>query len=99
MASYVFENTILSLKHHGENVGELTEVNSRDCMKYLTELADPAHMLTDSLLTDQKELWWKMADADEVVDLFNKSTWIEDDYEPLVSLIHQKVVPHELHQQ
>ena len=40
-----------------------------------------------------------MADADEVVNLFDKSTWDDADYEPLVCLIHQKVVPHALHQQ
>ena len=56
-------------------------------------------MLKDSLLTDQKELWWKMADADQVVNLFDTSTWDDADYEPLVCLIHQKVVPHALHQQ
>ena len=31
--------------------------------------------------------------------LFNESTWSSDGYGPFVSPIHQKVVPHDLHQQ
>ena len=70
MSLCVFDNTSISLKHHGAD-GALIQANSHDCMKYLAELADPADMLKDSLLIDQKELWWKMTDANEMVNLFD----------------------------
>ena len=38
-------------------------------MAYLTELADPQEILKDSFVSDQKELWWKMAFADMIVSL------------------------------
>ena len=68
-------------------------------MEYLTELADPKEMLKDSLLCAEKDLWWKMAFANQLVDLFDTSTWCGTDYEPLVDLIHGMVVPHAVHQQ
>lgn len=62
-------------QHHGTD-GKLTEVNSCDCMKYLTELTDPAEMLEDFLLADQKYLWWEIANDDDIVD---ESIWYSDD--------------------
>ena len=40
-----------------------------------------------------------MAFANQLVDLFDTSTWCGTDYEPLVDLIHRMVVPHAVHQQ
>ena len=74
-------------------------MDSRQRMEYLTELADAKAMLCDTLLSVHKDLWWKMAFADDVVDLFDSETWSTVDYEPLVDLVHHKIAPHALHQQ
>ena len=68
-------------------------------MAYLTELANPKDMLTDTLLTDQKDLRWKFAFANNLVDLFDKLTWVTEDYEPLLGLVHEKIAPQAVHQQ
>ena len=68
-------------------------------MKYLTETANPTEMLKDSLILDFKELWWKMAFADVVVDLFETSTWEGVDYEPLLNITHAKIAPHAVYQE
>ena len=98
LESHVFESKMIVLKHQGSKKGTV-EVDTRPCMEYLTALADPKEMLKDYLLCAEKDLWWKMAVANQVVDLFDMSTWCGTDYEPLVDLIHNIVVPHPVHQQ
>ena len=56
-------------------------------------------MLKDSPLTGEKDLWWEMAFADTVVDLFDELTWGCSNYAPLVNLVHQKSGLHALYQQ
>ena len=68
-------------------------------MKYLTELADPKDLLKYPLIVKEKELWFEMASADVVVDLFDTSNSSGNDFEPLLDLIHKRIVPHALHQQ
>ena len=38
------------------------------------ELADPQEMPKENLVSEQRELWWKMAFADIVVNLFDALT-------------------------
>ena len=98
IASYVFESKNITLQHQGSDDRVIT-INTRECMKYLTELADPKDMLKDALLSVQWDLWMQMAFAEEVVDLFDRSTWATHDYEPLLDLVHANIAPHALHQQ
>ena len=98
MAEYVFESEDIVLQHQGCD-DEQVSVNTREIMKYLTELADPEDPLKDPLIANKKDLWFEMASADVVVDLFNTSTWNGSDYEPLLDLVHKIIVPHALHQQ
>ena len=86
----MFESITISLRHQESDTNEVISVDSRQCMEYLTELADAKVMLCDTLLSVHKDLWWKMAFADDVVDLFDIETWSNVDYEPLVELVHQK---------
>ena len=83
MAEYVFESEDIVLQHQGCD-DEQVSVNTREIMKYLTELADPEDLLKDPLIANKKELWFEMASADVVVDLFDTSTWNGSDYEPEV---------------
>ena len=62
-------------------------------------LADPKAMLADPLVSREKELWMTYAFAAKEVDLFDQSTWDGVDYEPLVDLVHELIVPHAVHQQ
>ena len=57
MSSYVFESKEIILQHHKYDSNAQVKVNSRDCMDYLTELADPNEMLLDAMVADQKDLW------------------------------------------
>ena len=99
MSSHVFESKEISLQHQGLDIDSEIKVNSRDCMEYITELANPDELLLDPLIVDQNDWWWQLANADRVVHLFDESTGGSVNYEPLVDLIHGKVAPHALHQQ
>ena len=96
-ASYVFDSSTITLQHQGCNRNESITIDTRKCMKYLVELADPQEMLKDNLVSEQRELWWKMIFADKVVNLFDALTWDGVDYEPLVNLIYNTIGPHALH--
>ena len=98
LTSHVFESKTITLKNQGSEKGSV-KVDTRKCMEYLTELADPKAMLEDPLVSSEKILWMKMAFACREVDLFDSSTWEEVDYEPLVDLVHQLIVPHAVQQQ
>ena len=96
-ASYVFDSSTITLQHQGCNRNESITIDTRKCMKYLVELADPQEMLKDNLVSEQRELWWKMIFADKVVNLFDALTWDGVDYEPLANHVHKKIGPHALH--
>ena len=89
--------TIL-LKHHGHN-HDAVEVNSRDCLRWLTSDADPSAILKDDLICCQKDLWWRMLRADKTADLFDETTWQGTNYTPLVDLVHGRIAIHGVHQQ
>ena len=97
IASYVFESKNITLQHQGSDDRALT-INTRECMEYLTELEDPKDMLKDILLSVQWDLWMQMAFAEDIVDLFDRSTLATNDYEPLLDLVLAKIAPHALHQ-
>ena len=79
MAAYVFKEENIVLQNQGSDT-ETVSVNTRKCMIYLTQLADPKEILKDDLIVDQKDLWWEMGFSDSVVDLFDVSTWNDVDY-------------------
>ena len=105
LTSYVFESKTIKLRNQGSKKGPVM-VDTRRCMEYLTELADPEvmladpkAMLADPLVSREKELLMTYAFAAKEVDLFDQSTWDGVDYEPLVDLVHELIVPHAVHQQ
>ena len=57
MAEYVFDDEDIILQHQGHDNTPVL-VNTRECMKYLTELADPKDLLKDPLIVKEKELWF-----------------------------------------
>ena len=99
MASYVFPSETITLKHQGASDDTAIQIDTRECLKYLTAKADPHTILEDPLINDHKQLWWKMANADGTVDLFDEATWNGEKFEPLLDLVHQLIVIHALHQQ
>ena len=56
-------------------------------------------MLLGLLIRDQKDLWWKMGITDNIINLFDTSTYGIVNYEPIVDLVHGKVVTHPLNHQ
>ena len=77
MFSYVFESKEVALKHQGlyiESIESEVKVNSSDCMTLSNYVTNPYEMLLDLLILDQKDLWWKMRSADNIFNLFDKST-------------------------
>lgn len=52
-----------------------------------------------SLIAKKKEQWFEMASAGDVVDIFDTSTWNSNNFEPLLDLVHNMIVPHVLPQQ
>ena len=97
MPTYIFESKNIVFCNQGSDV-EPVLIDTQERMKYLMETVNPSEMLKDSLILDFKELWWKMAFADIVVDLFETSTWEGVDYAPLLNIIHAKIAPHAVHQ-
>ena len=67
------------------------------CHEYLTSNAEPLEILKDPLIVASKDLWRQMGSADETVDLFDKSTWRDVNYEALVDLVHHQIALHPIH--
>ena len=64
-------------------------------MEYPTAVADPAKILEDPLIKDNKVLVWQMASADTPVNLFDASTWPDGiDFNPLLDVVHHTIAPH-----
>ena len=91
--NYNFPSETVQLKHQDVDKG-LVRVDSRECMEYLTSKCGPKEILLDPLVSENKELLWFMASAEETVDLFDKSTWGDVEYDDLVEAFHKKVAIH-----
>ena len=98
LTSHVFKSKVITLKNQGSEKCPV-KVDTKQCMEYLTELVDLKTMLEDLLVSGEKILWMKTAFACQEVDVFDVSTWDGIDYELLVDLVHQIIVPHAVHQQ
>jgi len=55
MQAYRFPSKVVELEGHVSS-GETVEVNTRDCLEYLTEKADPKKILEDPLINSNKDL-------------------------------------------
>ena len=86
-------------KEHGSSNDTSLVIYTRKCLGYLTGPIDPHEILNDQLIVKCKDLWWQMASAEKIVDLFNASTWCGVDYNPLVNLVHRQIALHPIHQQ
>ena len=81
---YCFPSETIKLENHMSS-NEAIEINTRECMDYLTEEADPKKILDDPIIKNNKNMLWKIARADEPVDLFDCNTWPTGiDFKPLV---------------
>ena len=70
---YRWPSKVIELKGHTVS-NQAGEVNTRECLEYLTGAADPKKILANPLIRNYKDLWWKVASADAPVDLFDTST-------------------------
>ena len=59
------------------------EVDSAECLAYITADAEAEKILDDPLIKNNKELLLKMAYSDTPVNLFDQATWDDVDYSPL----------------
>ena len=74
-------------------------INTLMCLEYLTSTIEPLEILKDPLIVKSKDLWWRMGSEDVTVDLFNRLTWCNVDYEALVDLVHHRIALYPIHQQ
>ena len=65
------------------------EVNVRDFLEYITDVADLDKALSDPFVSENDELLWEMAEAETPVDIHDETTWNGIDYTPIAELIHQ----------
>lgn len=93
-----FKRRDIVLDHNEGDLPPFT-VDIRECMEYLTAGVDPWELLKIPMITDNKELLLKMVQSEKVVNIYDKETWGEDDFTPIVLLVHRRVAPHCCHQQ
>ena len=96
METFSFPSELVELKNHDVSHETIT-VDSRDCLEYLTENADPMEILEDPLIKNNQTLLWQMAAADTPVDLFERGerkTWNGVNYSPMVKVVHEEIAPH-----
>ena len=89
----------ITLKHHQGRDKQDVKVNLCDCMSYLTAEADRAHILARPFVKNHWQQIKQMAAADETIDLFNKETWGDYNYEPLRLAVLKEICIHPVHQQ
>ena len=58
MEDYCFPRKLIKLENHVSSNATI-EVDTRECMEYLTAVADPAKILEDPLIKDNKVLLWQ----------------------------------------
>ena len=77
------QSEIIQLENH-DMTGSYVTVEARDCIKWLLQNADAYKMIDDVLIAEPVQpLVWKIAQAEEPIDLFDNSTWGEVDFQPL----------------
>ena len=74
-------------------------VNVGEAMRYLTQGANATEILKDPLIQKHKDLLFKSLVAVETVDFFDEDTWDGENYEAILDLIHEYIVPHAFNQQ
>jgi len=100
MDSYVFPSEQLRLgTEHGSRDDTSLVINTRMCLEYLTSIVEPLEILKDPLIVESKDLWCRMGSVDVTIDLFDRSTWCNVDYEALVDFVHHLIALHPIHQQ
>lgn len=93
-----FTDMEITLEHHKVRNGDI-KVNVCDCLNYLTEDADRAHIMERPFVKKCWEHILEMATAEETVDLFDKDTWGDHDYSPLRKAVLSEICIHSIHQQ
>lgn len=109
--AYTFDDDDVELGDHDTLTRGPVQINVRECMEYITANADLNIIRNDPFVMKYWSYIKKLAMADEVVCLFDifddvftpgsidKSTWADEDYEPLLDGMWQDILPHAHHQQ
>jgi hypothetical protein len=63
-------------------------VDQHQSMAFLTAGADPFVMREDPIIKKEWPLLKKMAEASDVVDMYDSSIWGSDDFEPTLDIVH-----------
>jgi len=63
-------------------------VDQRQCMAFLTAGADPSTMREDPIIQKEWPLLKEMAEATNVVDIYDPLTWNGIDFEPVLDIVH-----------
>ena len=93
MEDYCFPRKLIKLENHVSSNATI-EVDTRECMEYLTAVANPAKIIEDPLIKDNKVLLWQMASADVPVNIFDASTWPDRiNCNPLLTVVHHVIAP------
>ena len=99
VAPYAWSTEIVELEGH-DITGDTIKVEIAACMGYLFENADPYEILNDPLIEPYKDQLWQLAASNNIIDLFDTSTWGEnEDFTPLRGMVHEEILIHCAHNQ
>jgi hypothetical protein len=95
---YTLEDKEVELKHlKMDDIPIL--VNLCSCMSYLTRNADPYEMMESPIIKKEWPMLKKMAEADNVYDIYDSTTWDGLDLEPVLDIANRLIALHANNQQ
>ena len=96
---YLFDNRVVTLSSFHENRNGSITLNLQSSMDYITSTADPSIVLNNEFVKDNWNYIILMADADQPIDLFDRSTWGNLDLREFQYRFACQVCIHPTHQQ
>ena len=94
MEDYCFPRKLIQLEGHMSS-NKMIEVDTCECLQYLTKRSDPKKILDDLLIRKTMDLLWQMVSAEVSVNPFDLSTWPRGvDLNPAHDMIHEMIAPH-----
>ena len=85
--------------HYRHQASQNVSIYSDECMEYLTGGADRSVIMNSPFVKSHWDLIEKMGRSPEEIDLFDDSTWGNDNFSALYDAIWNEIAIHASHQQ